>query len=339
MSLSVKTYYPGDEVAALVNAILTTIYGPEQRKLQPIWKPNEAHHLNTLILFLEEEPIGMARCYLNRGIVYQGSVPLLVGHFECLDHEAGAEKLFQAVNAVALENQCRHIIGPMNGSTWDAYRLMLNVDNPLFFTEPYHPLYYNSLFTNNGFQVISRYASQITFCRDYNEPELTDLKNQLIRAGIGIRPMRKETFRDELSRIYPLCMESFRHNFLYAPIDKGEFLARYLPLADVLQPDLALVAEDRSGTPVAFMLCLPDLLHVPKTQLIIKTIARHPLLPVKGLITVMGDQIYRQAAARGYETIMHAFMHETNRSNQVSIRFGGKLYREYALYGKETALS
>ena len=339
MNLTVKIYSPSDDVMPFREAVSEAIYKPDQRKFQPIWKPDDAHHLNTLVLFLEEEPIGMACCYLNRGILYQESVPLLVGYFECMDHEAGAEKLFQAVNAVALENQCRHIIGPMNGSTWDVYRFMLSVDDPLFFTEPHHPLYYNALFMQNGYQIISRYTSQITYCRDYNEPERTDLKNQLMQAGILIRPMKNENFGAELSRIYPLCMASFQSNFLYASINEGEFLARYLSLVEVLQPDFALVAEDPTGTPIGFMLCLPDLLHVPKTQLIIKTIARHPLLPVKGLMSVMGDQIYRQAAAQGYETIIHAFMHETNRSNQVSIRFGGQPYREYALYGKETVIS
>lgn len=339
MNYSIKRYKPGDDVSACMDAILNEVYNPEQKNARPVLKPNEPHLIDTLVLFSGEKPVGISCCYLNPGISYQGSVPLLTGHFECPDQAEGAQKLFQAVEAVALEKGCRHIIGPMNGSTYDAHRLMLSLEQPLFFTEHYNPLYYNNLFTASNYQIISRYTSHSAPVVVEDSPEPGYLKNQLNDAGIVIRPMRSDDFEAELKRIYPLCMQAFSHNFLYAPIDEGEFLARYLPLAAILDPDFALVAEDTTGTPLAFMLCLPDLLQTAKKQLIVKTIARHPGLPLKGLITAIGDEIYRRAAAQGYETIIHAFIHESNRSGRVSMRFGGKLYREYALYGKEMAAS
>lgn len=335
MNFSVKTYSPGDDVASFTDAIVNEVYKVERREHKLIGKSNEAHHIETLISFMGEKPVAMAFCYLNSGISYKGAVPLLVGRFESVNHVEGAEMLFQAIDAVATKNQCHHIIGPMNGSTWDAYRLMLDLSHPLFFTEQDHPLYYNDLFTKNGYQIISRYVSQITSASVDNSPEAERLKGGLISAGIVIRPMQIDHFETELKRIYPLCMQAFDHNFLYAPINESEFLMRYLPLAAILQTDFALVAEDQTKAPVAFMLCLPDLLQPAKKQLIVKTIARHPQLTIKGVITAMGNQIYQQATKNGFETIIHAFMQETNRSNQVSVHFHGKPYREYALYGRE----
>lgn len=236
---------------------------------------------------------------------------------------------------MARERGCRYVIGPMNGSTWDTHRLMLNPERPLFFSETFNPLYYNEIFGQNGYDLISRYASHITQKLVYDTPALLNLKQQAAEAGYVIRPMQKEVFRDELRRIYPLCMAAFRSNFLYASISEAEFVVRYLPLAPMLDPTFALVAEDATGTPVGFMLCLPDVLRPDGTQLIIKTVARHPVLAPKGIMAVLGNEIYRRAAERGFKTIIHAFMHETNRSNRLSGWFGGEAYRAYALYGKD----
>lgn len=335
MSFSVKIYEPGEDVTALVTALRADLYPADGQKHQPAWHLNQPHHCRTLLLFDDGKPVGMVACYLNPGILYQEHVPLLVGYFTCIQDRAGAEKLFDAIETVARERGCRYVIGPMNGSTWDAHRLMLNPEPALFFTETSNPRYYNDLFVQNGYGIISRYASHITQNLVYDTPALLDLKKQATEAGYVIRPMRKEAFQDELRRIYPLCMAAFQRNFLYAPISEAEFVARYLSLAVILDPTFALVAEDATGLPVGFMLCLTDLLQPDGSQLIIKTVARHPALAPKGIMAVLGNEIYRRAAERGFSTIIHAFMHETNRSNRLSGWFGGEAYRTYGLYGKD----
>ena len=38
--------------------------------------------------------------------------------------------------------------------------------------------------------------------------------------------------------------------------------------------------------------------------------------------------------AKGYARVVHALMHEANASVRVSDRFGGRVFRRYALWGK-----
>jgi hypothetical protein len=287
-----------------------------------------------LVVLSDHQPVGCACFYQNPHLRYNGGECLLIGNVEAVPDEAVARKIFSHAETMARKNKLSFIIGPMNGSTWDDYRLMLDTALPLFFTEKPHPPYYDDFFKASGFKVISHYTSDISTQLVHETEALLLIQQQMQAAGLRFRELDINNFEAELARIHALCSAGFQNSFLYTPVAQEEFIERYRPLRSIIDPTFALVAEDKAGALQALYLCLPDVYGWEQKQLIIKTIVKHPQCLHKGIMAWMGAEIYRRAAAQHYKAIIHAFMQETARSNPLSQHFGGRPYRRYALYGK-----
>lgn len=82
---------------------------------------------------------------------------------------------------------------------------------------------------------------------------------------------------------------------------------------------------------VGFLFGIPDHLEGerPKT-VILKTYASG----IRGVGHLLADSFHRNAQALGYHDFIHALIHVDNISLQRSLRYGGMVFRRYALMGR-----
>jgi len=281
--------------------------------------------------------VARASIYDNPLLQYAGHHAFSVGNYECADRaEYAAMLLAHIVSVVKIEGGT-WLIGPMNGSTWEGYRFLADHHHPLFFTEPYHHLYYNTQFKTAGFEPIAQYYSNIDHGLEPDNPEILAMEQEFAQKGVKIRPIDLASFEAEIGRVYEFNLLAFKTNFLYTPIGREAFMKKYLQTKAYINPELTLLAEDAAGNLVGYFFCMPDFYNTDTQSLIVKTLARHPAPEWRGLGHVIGNVIYRKALELGYTSAIHSFIYEQGTSTRLSTNFSGSLYRNYILYGKHIA--
>lgn len=258
----------------------------------------------------------------------------VVGHYAAVDTRVGAALLRHAAHRLR-ERGLRRAVGPMDANTWRRYRLVTRRgDEPPFFLEPENPDDWPGHFTAAGFRPLARYLSGLNDDLTVVDPRVPAAVDRLAADGVVIRPIDVDRFDDELRAVHALSLSAFADNFLYTPIAEPDFLDMYRPMRAHVRPELVLLAE-RRGTLVGFMFGVPDLAQAARGRLIdtaiAKTIAVRPGRTGAGLGSVLIDGFQQAARRLGYRRVIHALMHEGNRSRQMVARFGRPM-REYTLF-------
>jgi len=226
----------------------------------------------------------------------------------------------------------------MDGNTWRQYRFVTGGSSePPFFLEPTNPAEWPQHFTQNGFYSLADYYSAVDERLDEdNDAQSSRAATRMTELGIRLRTLEKARFAEELRAIYPVVTSSFANGFLYQPISETEFVAQYEPICQYVRPELVMIAlhEDR---PVGFILTLPDLSQArnggPIDAAIIKTLAVLPDRRFAGLGSYLVAANRRAVRALGYRRLIHALMHESNKSRSISARYA-KIIRRYTLFAK-----
>lgn len=255
----------------------------------------------------------------------------LIGHYEALNEDAGVLLLKEAAQACTQEG-AKRVIGPMNGSTWERYRLALPQKNnyPFFLGEPMNPPEYADYFINAGFIPVDTYESRITSYLTHKEAEAIKLQERLNRLGITIRSFDMNNYEKELEAIYGLSVEAFSHNRFYRDIPFERFKAIYDRLKPLLDPDYVYLAFDSKGKEIGFLMGYPD---KNTGDFILKTIAVNEHMKGNGLGAYLFDLMHLIAHQKGYKKVIHALMHSDNVSLRLSKeRYLSTSYRHYALY-------
>jgi len=280
-----------------------------------------------LIAWQDDEIVAAFSIYQNDCIQHQGEKTWLLGNIHCPDDDTLFSTLLTELQTIARSQNIKHLIGPINGSTWHQYRYSIHTAHETFSGDIAQPLYLPELFRRNGFEILHRYYSSLSEARSFSIDETA-----LHQAGVTIRQIDKQNLHTDLQLLYPLCNEAFAHNELFSPIDETSFVARYMAYKDLLDPRYALLATDAQGA-VALFFCYPGLAQ-GQPAVIIKTIARHPVRRYRGLVDTMTRIIYNNAHQQGIPYIIHAFMHQANRSLLRSGRYSSQHINEYAVYIK-----
>lgn len=263
--------------------------------------------------------------------------PGVIGHYAASTPAAGCA-LLDAVCAELAANGCSVAIGPMDGSTWRKYRFMTDAGTePPFFLEPVNPPDWPRHWTDAGFESLAHYFSGLVGDLSRRDPRAEAALQRLTRTGVTLRTLDLARFDDELRGIYSVSTVSFRDNFLYTELPEEEFRAQYAQIRPAVRPELVLVAEHEQRT-VGFAFSVPDVHEQTRDgrvrTVIVKTIA---ILPQRalygGLGSVMVDRTHQTAQALGYERVIHALMHESNQSRNISDRTGHTM-RRYTLYAR-----
>ena len=294
-------------------------------------------------LELEDAGAIRARCalYVARDLVGAPGRSGLVGRWEAADVAAGRH---------LLEEACRHfaphgverVLGPMNGDTWHAYRLVLPPGEqpeppgglvvPPFPGEPSNAPDAADAWRAAGFEVVARYESAIVL-------DLAAAAGDAGAepAGVRFRTLDPVRFEDELARLHATSLRGFAANPYYAPIDRAGFVALNAPLRPLVDPRFVEFAEDADGTTLAFLFCFP--LPAGETaggrpRLVAKTIAVVPEARGRHLGALLFARAHARALELGFGGVIHALMHADNASTRMSAREQARVFRRYALFGR-----
>jgi GNAT superfamily N-acetyltransferase len=279
-----------------------------------------------------------ARCSLwwSATPAYADHRPGLIGHYAVEEPEAAASLLRLACEQLTAHG-CTLAVGPMDGNTWQRYRLLTERGTePTFFLEPDNPDIWPSHFRDQGFTPLAQYYSALNTDLGRREPRMIDIAGRVAGQGISLLSLAPDRFEDELHAIHSLSLESFRDNLLYTPIGEEDFRAQYRGIQQYLRPELVILAK-RQERLVGFLFAIPDLLQARRgaviDTIIIKTMAVHPDCGGIGLGSLLMARCHETARQLGYARAIHALMHEDNRSGKISSHTARPI-RRYTLFAK-----
>ncbi len=274
--------------------------------------------------------LGRFALYDNPYLIYDKSNAIAIGMFCCVNNKGVAEYLFGVAKQLSKALQGKILIGPMNGSTWDNYRVNTLVESH-FFLDVSHPDYTNQLFNSFGFESIAEYQSNCVQVSDYDSSQLNQMEQYYANLGGIIRQINLENMLEEFKAIARFCNIAFAKNLLFTPIKEERFVTMYSKLAPLIDPNFVWIVEDVTGQMQALVFAIVD----PKndTTLILKTIAVKPNSPYKGIATFLSRKLMVVGKQRGIQQIIHALFIKDNLSDKASQRIKAKPLNTYTLYG------
>lgn len=291
------------------------------------------HHylVKCVVAHKEQQPCGRLCVYNNPYNTHDGEDVLLFGNFDCNNDVEIARTMIDFVAEEARKMDIEYIAGPINGNTWNDYRLPVKGEQPAFMGDLNQPSYYKDSLLQNGFKVWHNYFSAVAPIEPSMLPDEQVLQ-QLKDEGVQVRGINTDDLDTELKKIYTLCAAAFKDNILFSPVDEQTFVSKYKQYALLMSSDYVLLAE-HEGRVIGLTFAYPDN-SLENKRVIIKTLARHPQYRVKGLVDTLIRILYRNAAANGCTHMVHAFMHEDNKSLVLSKQYKGTVIREYAVFIK-----
>lgn len=299
-----------------------------------------------LIAHLDGDPVARASMTVTDDLQGAPGRSGMIGHYEVVSSPSNS-----SAGPRLLEHACRHlarsgverVLGPMNGSTWARYRLVIDQvptgapekahHEPPFLMEPWNPPDYPDHFREAGFRIRSEYVSAAVHDLTRAHPRRQEAREAIARRGIVFEPLDVERFDEGLAEIHRLSLEAFSANPLYSPLPWDDFRAMYSGVRPLLDPSLVKLARDPEGRLVGFFFALPDPPERGErpTRLILKTAAVTDSYRGTGLGTLLIDEPRRIALELGYDRLIHALMHVENPSARIS-KHSGEIFRRYALF-------
>ncbi len=260
-----------------------------------------------------------------------GTPCAFVGHFASVSPDESAD-LLTALAQEAKSAGKRRVLAPIDGSTWRAYRCVVESNGrPPFFLEPQTPDGLEAHFVAAGFARAESYASlELEDLSPFAAAE-DDYKDRLAAAGIAVRDFDMQCFETDLVKLHALSLSAFAENPYYAPLDFEPFAGMYRPAVFLFEAGLALIAE-RGNEAVGFIFAYRD--GLDKSVTVLKTIAVAPAVRETGLASHLTRAVLRRAADLKCKSAIFALMHEKNKSFAWAIRHG-RIFRRYALMAKD----
>ncbi len=296
------------------------------------------HKVDYHAAFVDKTQQARGRCSLWWRTVpdYPGEKLGVIGHFYS-DNSDITRCLLDHACEVLRREKCTLAVGPMDGNTWRRYRFVTERgEEESFFLEPDNACNWPLEFMDYGFTEMAGYSSALSLNPEKSTDSLITVRQSLAEQGITLRSLNLDKFTDELAGIYTLSTVSFKHNFLYTPIDKAEFIGMYSQIKPYIKEDLNVLAE-YNGVLVGYLFGVPDLLQKQRgltlDTYIIKTVAVDPRYQGMGLGGLLVAEAQRRAYAMGYKRIIHALMYDDNKSRNISEHYA-KVMRRYSLYSK-----
>jgi ribosomal protein S18 acetylase RimI-like enzyme len=252
----------------------------------------------------------------------------------CIGAPTGPEPLAEIAAAEDWLRQagCTHALGPLDGSTWAAYRANIGPhDRPLF---PGEPTADPAPWRAAGYTEAHRYSSLLAD----NAPQVAATRGRdaaLRGAGWRIEDLSAlGDFESALDVFWEMSLASFSSNAFYTPIDRAAFGALYARVRPLITPPLTLLARAPDGAPGGFCFSYPDAFSPRRREFVIKTLAVLPEFRGLGLGSWLVGETHRIGEALGFVGGgIHALMAVDNRSQRISRSIGG-LVREYVLFEK-----
>ncbi|MBO4345933.1 MAG: GNAT family N-acetyltransferase [Victivallales bacterium] len=257
----------------------------------------------------------------------------MLGFFEAMENTAAATMLFNAIEQHCRAQGKRRVVGPINGSTWNSYRVALPLGEPFFMDVISQP-YYCKLFEMHNFQTLADYFSSKSPLDGHSFERWEERYAALAERGFSIGTFDTSRTEAQLREIHALSVVGFQRNFLYTPIGEEQFMAKYLPLMAKADPKFIFLLRDGDGRLVGYHFAMRNILCREGRELVQKTIALLPELKGQGLGSLLMEHCRREAFLDGYSAVYHALMHCDNVSARINAA-KQRVVRRYKLYYKE----
>ncbi len=285
------------------------------------------------------------------------------GFWESVNDSAPTQRLLSALTEWARAHGATRLYGPINFTTFGAYRLRLdNFEAGAFPGEPWNPDYYPGLLEQLGFTLRYQYFSTFNAIDDIVKtvgPDYLRVKPKLEQA-ITFEAVTPEFWMAHLSELYGFVDQVFGGNFAYTALSFDAFVAACgAPFAKRLCPHTSVLARTKDGRIAGFFLTFPDYspllrqnvpvsagkrLHasalrydqhyaeLPQPRLLLaKTGGVHADFRSLGLFTAMGCELSLRAQGR-YEMAGAALVRADNPSREFALRHGTASQRGYGLF-------
>jgi hypothetical protein len=278
-----------------------------------------------------------------------------VGFFESPDAPDAASTLFRAAESWLSARGRRECYGPIAVTPRDHIGLLIEgfTHPPMLFT-PYNPPYYRALLEHAGWRP-HLFLGAFGWDPEYADPRGVWSLADRASAGssITIRTLQVNRLRDETRLISRLINETLADAWHFDPITERESVDMARLLRPILNPSLALIAEDGQG-PCGVALGLPDVnwlwqraggslwpfgwsrllrwrRHIPQLRILVLGLATR--VQTTGLAARLVAQLLRAGLAGGYRRGELSQIYEQNgRMSRMLGRMGFPAVRRYAVF-------
>ncbi|MCI4668805.1 MAG: hypothetical protein MRZ79_11765 [Bacteroidia bacterium] len=269
-----------------------------------------------------------------------------IGWYECIDNDLLAKEMLKHACQWLKEKGCSVVVGPVNGSSWYAYRFNLDNEYPLFPGEPFQPSYYVKQWENFGFEPNVYYHSATVNAHNSKVGEL-EFHNFLDSKGLSIEYLSMDCYSKYKTQILELLNSCFKVNPLFHPIEMEEFKGIYDPLIATLPKGLSFLLKDNHRQIMGLYVSYPDVYSqlrktqglsdafVTRPRLIVKTAVAHPDWQNQQISSNAVFYLHTKGKEMGMEEAIHATMFHHNVSFKASQKkFAANTCRTYALMEK-----
>lgn len=328
--------------------------------LDPDEHPFHLHSDVELFLALRDgRPVGrVAAIHNRRHVEFHGEEVGFFGFFECRRDPEAAGALLDAAGEWLAERGLEAMRGPASFSTNETAGLLVEgFHRPPSILMAYNPPYYEELLLEHGFRearTLLAYWQQADAPPDYLERA-----GELVRRRypeISIRALRMDDFERDVQIVKEIYNRAWERNWGFVPMTDEEFGHLAKDLEPVVEPELAMIAEDGDGRPIGFALALPDLnrallhangrlfplgllkilWHRRKIDSIrVITLGLLEEYRGKGLDAVLYLEIFRRGLERGYDRGEFSWILADNEAMRRPLeRMGARVDRRYRLYDR-----
>ena len=275
------------------------------------------------------EGFGCRATLWPRGPALNDEPTAAIGKIEVTSQSA-ASKFLNSLVEKCRQQGASWVLAPLDGDTWHTYRIAVSgSERPFFAMEPpAHPVLEAALHQAGFVEQLHYVSAEVPLHAERTPRERS--------THLSIRALNTRDAEADLERMYRIASVAFKTAPLFTPIDFAAFAALYRPALAKVVPELVLFAEDERGEAAGFLFGFPDWAEgsASPRAAILKTYA--VLTPGGGTGALLAETFTDRARRLGFQTVIHALMHEDNRSLRHSDSLGGSPFRRYALFARST---
>jgi len=280
------------------------------------------------------------------------------GYWETIDSLEINSKMFKECENWARDCGATKLIGPINFSTYNRYRLNLSSpsDHP-FFNEPQNPEYYPILLENLGFKPLNEYVSYIVKDKEKikNWISVYEQKKAILDFGYTFEKITPKVWMDNLEEIHKKSEIVFGGNFAFTPISIDLFKIKYGEFfSKLICPKTSIFVRKKDNSEIIGVLInFPNYNDLPIDQRNLSNLSyenytrkiKKPTLLMKTIGIVdghshMGFLVIRmlleiaEDALAGYDEFIFCLMQKDNYPSKLGHEFKSS-EKKYALYSKD----
>lgn len=222
------------------------------------------------IAFRDGHPVGRISAHIDHLALElpreQGMGPGtgMFGYFDAEDEEIAHALLSKASQWLRNEGMNR-MLGPISLSIWEEPGLLVRgQDHSPMIMMGHHPAHYGSWMESFGLEEAKRlYTYDLNIVQEF--PKLVQ---RIVASGerngrILIRSIDMKRWDTEIRTVLHILNDAWSDNWGFIPFTEAEIAHAAKKMKPIIKPNLNMIAE-LDGTPVAFMMVLPDMNEVLK---------------------------------------------------------------------------